>query len=297
MANNQDANEAAEVNIIPPLNLLVITRGTGDDENCLTNGVNTVLQMPNVITSMSCLAQYATSNNANQTFVEMTSGSMTALEDAMDFLVGVSIVEQVGNGDGADASSYEVITRLSNGIPNVLGELTLGALLSMDIVVSPGADEQAHYEPIVKKRGLFYLIPTVKDSKVACLGDTASAGRMLSTDVGRERIRIFLQQQYPAEEVEVRLGGNWGGLEHADPKPLLIVSRFTVPYGEDRSLFDMFYDPDEVVRWLKGRSINARLDNKMTKDVQKNGGIAVQVLDLGNEAAHRRYVVDLSWTG
>ena len=59
----------------------------------------------------------------------------------------------------------------------------------------------------------------------------------------------------------------------------------------------MFYDPNEVVRWLKGRSINARLDNKMTKDVQKNGGIAVQVLDLGNEAALDRYVVDLSWTG
>ena len=93
------------------------------------------------------------------------------------------------------------------------------------------------------------------------------------------------------------LGGNWGGLEHADPKPLLIVSRFTVPYGADRSLFDMFYDPDEVVRWLKGRSINARLDNKMTKDVQKNGGIAVQVLDLDNQDALASYVVDLSWTG
>ena len=167
----------------------------------------------------------------------------------------------------------------------------------MDIVVSPGAPEQAHYEPIVKKRGLFYLIPTVKDSKVACLGDTASAGRMLSTDVGRERIRIFLQEQYPAKDIEVRLGGNWGGLEHADPKPLLIVSRFTVPYGEDRSLFDMFYDPNEVLQWLKGRGIMARLDNKMTKDVQNNGGIAVQVLDLGNQDALDRYVVDLSWTG
>jgi len=209
MANNQDANEAAEVNIIPPRNLLVITRGTGDDENCLTNALNTVLQMPNVITAMSCIAQYATSNNANQTFVEMTSGGMLALDDAIDFLVGVGIVQQMGNG--ADASSYEVLTRLSNGLPNVLGELTLGALLSMDIVVSPGADEQAHYEPIVKKRGLFYLIPTVKDSKVACLGDTVSAGMMLSSNVGRERIRTFLQQQYPAEEVEVRLGGNWGG--------------------------------------------------------------------------------------
>ena len=87
----------------------------------------------------------------------------------------------------------------------------------MDIVMSPGADEQAHYEPIVKKRGLFYLIPTVKDSKVACLGDTASAGMMLSTDVGRERIRTFLQQQYPAEEVEVRLGGNWGALNMRIP--------------------------------------------------------------------------------
>ena len=59
----------------------------------------------------------------------------------------------------------------------------------------------------------------------------------------------------------------------------------------------MFYDPDEVVRWLKGRSINARLDNKMTKDVQKNGGIAVQVLDLDNQDALASYVVDLSWTG
>jgi hypothetical protein len=59
----------------------------------------------------------------------------------------------------------------------------------------------------------------------------------------------------------------------------------------------MFYDPNEVVQWLKGRGIMTRLDIKMTKDVQNNGGIAVQVLDLGNEAAHRRYVVDLSWTG
>jgi len=31
--------------------------------------------------------------------------------------------------------------------------------------------------------------------------------------------------------------------------------------------------------------------------VQNNGGIAVQVLDLDNEAARGRYVVDLSWTG
>ena len=59
----------------------------------------------------------------------------------------------------------------------------------------------------------------------------------------------------------------------------------------------MFYDPNEVVRWLKGRSIMARLDNKMTKDVQKNGGIAVQVLDLDNQDALASYVVDLSWTG
>ena len=98
MANNQDANEAAEENIIPLRNLLVIARGTGDDENCLTNALNTVLQMPNVITAMSCIAQYATSNNANQTFVEMTSGAMLAVDDAIDFLVGVGIVEQMGNG-------------------------------------------------------------------------------------------------------------------------------------------------------------------------------------------------------
>ena len=209
MANNQDANEAAEENIIPLRNLLVIARGTGDDENCLTNALNTVLQMPNVITAMSCIAQYATSNNANQTFMEMISGSMLAVDDAIDFLVGVGIVQQMGNG--ADASSYDVLTRLSNGLPNVLGEVELGALLSMDIVMSPGAEEQAHYEPIVKKRGLFYLIPTVKDSTVACLGDTVSAGMMLSTNEGHERIRTFLQEQYPAEEVEVRLGGNWGG--------------------------------------------------------------------------------------
>ena len=295
MANNQDANEAAEENIIPLRNLLVIARGTGDDENCLTNALNTVLQWPGVITAMGCIAQYATSNNANQTFVEMTSGSMLAVDDAIDFLVGVGIVQQMGNGP--DASSYDVLTRESDGLRNAFRQVNLGALLAMDIVFPPQAEEQAHYEPIVKKRGLFYLIPTVKDSKVACLGDTASAGMMLSTDVGRERIRTFLQQQYPAEEVEVRLGGNWGGLEHADPKPLLIVSRFTLPYGEDRSLFDMFYDPDEAVQWLKGRSIMATLDNKMTKAVQKNGGIAVQVLDLGNQDALNKYVVDLSWTG
>ena len=87
----------------------------------------------------------------------------------------------------------------------------------MDIVMSPGAEEQAHYEPIVKKRGLFYLIPTVKDSMVACLGDTVSAGMMLSSNVGRERIRTFLQQQYPAEEVEVRLGRNWGAMNMRIP--------------------------------------------------------------------------------
>jgi len=294
MANNQDPNEAAEENIIPLRNLLVITRGTGDQENCLTNALNTVLQMPNVISTMSCIAQYATSNNANQTFVEMTSGAMLAVDDAIDFLVGVGIVQQMGNGP--DASSYDVLTQQSNGLRNVLGGVELGALLATDIVFSPQAEE-AHYEPIVKKRGLFYLIPTVKDSMVACLGDTVSAGMMLSTNEGRERIRTFLQQQYPAEEVEVRLGGNWGGLEHADPKPLLIVSRFTLPYGADRSLFDMFYDPNEVLQWLKGREITARADNKMTKDVQNNGGIAVQVLDLDNETAHGRYVVDLSWTG
>ena len=58
----------------------------------------------------------------------------------------------------------------------------------------------------------------------------------------------------------------------------------------------MFDSPREVVQWLQGRGIVARLDNRMTKEVQKNGGIAVQVLDLGNEAASSRYVEDLSWT-
>ena len=57
----------------------------------------------------------------------------------------------------------------------------------------------------------------------------------------------------------------------------------------------MFDGPNEVLQWLKGRRIVARLNNKMTKEVQKNGGIAVQVLDLGNEAACSRYVEDLSW--
>ena len=59
----------------------------------------------------------------------------------------------------------------------------------------------------------------------------------------------------------------------------------------------MFDGPREVVQWLKGRGIVARLDNRMTKEVQKNGGIAVQVLDLGNEAARSSYVQHLSWTG
>ena len=35
----------------------------------------------------------------------------------------------------------------------------------------------------------------------------------------------------------------------------------------------------------------------MTTVVERNGGIAVQVLDLGNEAARSRYVEDLSSIG
>jgi len=59
----------------------------------------------------------------------------------------------------------------------------------------------------------------------------------------------------------------------------------------------MFDGPREVVQWLQGRGIVARLDNRMTTVVERNGGIAVQVLDLGNEAARSSYVQNLSWTG
>ena len=75
------------------------------------------------------------------------------------------------------------------------------------------------------------------------------------------------------------------------------MARFTVPYGADGSLFDMFKGPVEVVQWLQDRRIVARLDNTVTREVERNGGISVQVLDLDNAAAHRRYVQDLSYRG
>lgn len=273
---------------VPPKNYLIASRSSGTKPNCLENTMANTLQAPAFSTATIVALGFGSTESAKKTYDE-TSHEAAALEDAMRIVAGVGLVEQADNG--------LYCLQLTSGSENLRGLIVEknppAIIVHVDIAFPPHYERQPHYETIVCKRDKYYLVCSRSESKIACIGNLESMSRLLSTQDGRNAIKLFLEKQYGGGAT-VFFGGHYKDDSSKAFSPLICIP-FWCARGLSRVVWDYFGTAGEVVEWLKNQNIVARLDNKVTQQLANHGGVAIQVLDLNDDSSYDKYVVDLTW--
>ena len=250
-------------------NFLLISRSAVGQPRCVALSINNLVQFPNVITNQSVIFLGARGQDRPVPGMheELASDSLPPLEIAFNILQDAGYITKTDGGKLYKELYIDVHTR---SIFIELGPTDF--VLAIDIIL-PGSDPDIHFEAVILKEDVYWLLLGVSNAKVLRLGSLEETANILFTQRGRYALLSLLRREYVRSgDHELQL--QWGNTRSL---PFLIVPRMSLPAGRSKSVWDTFSSTDEVKQVLQ-----PDMSIKRDRSVTKNARFAVQIIDLDN---------------
>jgi hypothetical protein len=261
-------------------NFLLVTRSATGRPFCVASAISNLTQNPNALPPHTIKLFGARGvdrqvGSLNRDFVMQTLPSMEA---ALVLLRDVGFIS--GSGDHPFTELY------INGSTRAdfINANPTHFLVSFNIVL-PGSSPDAHFEAVVCKFGVYWLLTGISSGKVIKLGDMGATANVLFSTNGRAALFDHLRTEYKRGSDE-NLELDWG----SNVVPFIVVPTMRMPTGRSSSIWDTFGDKEEI-RESIGSCVTFRNDRR----VMSQHPMSAQIINLNDplDVANHTVVLEM----